>query len=98
MFAFSMEGNNQPSARVRDHARAPGWSSAGMEQFRDEVGGKLRHGDPGVRLFEASASGLVLHGGAGQLPAEEGKWRIAPYYHLFGSDELSQRGVPEPDA
>ncbi|STW28294.1 NADH-ubiquinone oxidoreductase subunit G [Klebsiella michiganensis] len=23
--------------------------------------------------------------------AEEGKWRIAPYYHLFGSDELSQR-------
>ncbi|WP_422766481.1 molybdopterin dinucleotide binding domain-containing protein, partial [Pseudomonas aeruginosa] len=34
--------------------------------------------------------------------AEEGKWRIAPYYHLFGSDELSQRSpvfqsrMPEP--
>lgn len=34
--------------------------------------------------------------------AEEGKWRIAPYYHLFGSDELSQRApvfqsrMPEP--
>ena len=22
---------------------------------------------------------------------QDGKWRIAPYYHLFGSDELSQR-------
>ncbi|VCY32495.1 NADH-quinone oxidoreductase subunit G [Klebsiella pneumoniae] len=60
MFAFSMEGNNQPSARVR-RSRSLG---AGLElpqawnKFRDEVGGKLRHGDPGVRLFEASASGL----------------------------------------
>ena len=23
--------------------------------------------------------------------AQDGSWRIAPYYHLFGSDELSQR-------
>ncbi len=27
---------------------------AGVEQIPDEVGGKLRFGDPGVRLFETS--------------------------------------------
>jgi NADH-quinone oxidoreductase subunit G len=58
------------------------------------------HGDPGVRLIEASASGLVLHGGAGQLPGGRGKWRIAPI--ITCGDELSQRApvfqsrMPEP--
>lgn len=67
------------------------------------MGGKLRHGDPGVRLFEASASGLEYFTAVpASFRAEEGKWRIAPYYHLFGSDELSQRApvfqsrMPEP--
>lgn len=61
MFAFSMEGNNQPSAPRSQipFAWAPGWNSPqAWNKFQDEVGGKLRHGDPGVRLFEASASGL----------------------------------------
>jgi hypothetical protein len=61
MFAFSMEGNNQPSAPRSQipFAWAPGWNSPqAWNKFQDEVGGKLRHGDPGVRLIEASASGL----------------------------------------
>ncbi len=61
MFAFSMEGNNQPSAPRSQipFAWAPGWNSRRHgTSSEDEVGGKLRHGDPGVRLFEASASGL----------------------------------------
>lgn len=60
MFAFSMEGNNQPTARdlkFRSHGRRAG-TPAGVEQIRDEVGGKLRHGDPGVRLIEATEGGL----------------------------------------
>lgn len=95
MFAFSMEGNNQPAA-PRSHipfAWAPGWNSPqAWNKFQAEVGGKLRHGDPGVRLIEASDSAL---GYFTAIPSgfqvEEGRWRIAPYYHLFGSDELSQR-------
>ena len=106
MFAFSMEGNNQPSAPRSQipFAWAPGWNSPqAWNKFQDEVGGKLRHGDPGVRLFEASASGLEYFTAVpASFQAEEGKWRIAPYYHLFGSDELSQRApvfqsrMPEP--
>ena len=67
------------------------------------MGGSLRHGDPGVRLIEASETGIDYFA---QVPArfeaQDGKWLIAPYYHLFGSDEMSQRSpvfqqrMPEP--
>ncbi len=48
MFAFSMEGNNQPSAPRSQipFAWAPGWNSPqAWNKFRAEVGGHLRHGD-----------------------------------------------------
>ncbi|EOW5834555.1 NADH-quinone oxidoreductase subunit NuoG [Escherichia coli O8,160:H51] len=95
MFTFSMEGNNQPTAHRSQvpFAWAPGWNSPqAWNKFQDEVGGKLRFGDPGVRLFETSENGLDYFTSvpARFLP-QDGKWRIAPYYHLFGCDELSQR-------
>ena len=56
------------------------------------MGGKLRHGDPGVRLIEASETGLDYFSDVpAGFTAQDGEWRIAPYYHLFGSDEMSQR-------
>jgi NADH-quinone oxidoreductase subunit G len=95
MFAFSMEGNNQPTAARSQipFAWAPGWNSPqAWNKFQAEVGGHLRNGDPGVRLIEASENGLAYFA---QVPAsfeaQDGQWRIAPYYHLFGSDEMSQR-------
>ncbi len=95
MFAFSMEGNNQPSAPRSQipFAWAPGWNSPqAWNKFQDEVGGHLRHGDPGVRLIEATENGLDYFTVVpGAFSARDGEWRIAPYYHLFGSDELSQR-------
>lgn len=95
MFTFSMEGNNQPTAHRSQvpFAWAPGWNSPqAWNKFQDEVGGKLRFGDPGVRLFEASENGLDYFTSVpARFQPQEGKWRIAPYYHLFGSDELSQR-------
>jgi len=95
MFAFSMEGNNQPSAPRSQipFAWAPGWNSPqAWNKFQAEVGGSLRHGDPGVRLIEASETGLAFFSTVpASFQAEEGNWRIAPYYHLFGSDEMSQR-------
>ncbi|MGS9522313.1 hypothetical protein ACQWJO_24210, partial [Salmonella enterica subsp. enterica serovar Infantis] len=60
-FAFSMEGNNQPTAPRSEipFAWAPGWNSPqAWYKFQDEVGGKLRHGDPGVRFIEATEGGL----------------------------------------
>ncbi len=94
MFAFSMEGNNQPTAprsEIPFAGRRAG-TPAGVEQIPDEVGGKLRHGDPGVRLIEATEGGLDYFTTVpASFRAQDGQWRIAPYYHLFGSDELSQR-------
>ncbi|AEI74730.1 NADH-quinone oxidoreductase subunit NuoG [Candidatus Moranella endobia] len=95
MFSFSMEGNNATKA-PRQHvafAWAPGWNSPqAWNKFQNEVGGHLCHGDPGVRLFEA---GEVLLDYFSNIPdaftqAEDGSWLIAPYWHLFGSDETSQ--------
>uniref|UniRef100_A0A914Z2H5 NADH-ubiquinone oxidoreductase 75 kDa subunit, mitochondrial n=23 Tax=cellular organisms TaxID=131567 RepID=A0A914Z2H5_9BILA len=46
----------------------------------------------GVRLFETSENGLDYFTSVpARFQPQDGKWRIAPYYHLFGSDELSQR-------
>ncbi|RXA32318.1 NADH-quinone oxidoreductase subunit NuoG [Escherichia coli] len=95
MFTFSMEGNNQPTAHRSQvpFAWAPGWNSPqAWNKFQDEVGGKLRFGDPGVRLFETSENGLDYFTSVpARFQPQDGKWRIAPYYPLFGSDELSQR-------
>lgn len=95
MFTFSMEGNNQPTAHRSQvpFAWAPGWNSPqAWNKFQEEVGGKLRFGDPGVRLFETSENGLDYFTSVpARFQPQDGKWRIAPYYHLFGSDELSQR-------
>ena len=56
------------------------------------MGGHLRHGDPGVRLIEAGEGAIDYFTTVPQRFApQDGQWRIAPYYHLFGSDELSQR-------
>ncbi|MGM3226674.1 NADH-quinone oxidoreductase subunit NuoG [Dickeya zeae] len=95
MFAFSMEGNNSPLAERQQvpFAWAPGWNSPqAWNKFQDEVGGHLRHGDPGVRLIEAGEGSLPYFS---QIPApfapQQGQWQVAPYYNLFGSDELSQR-------
>ncbi len=85
MFTFSMEGNNQPTAHRSQvpFAWAPGWNSPqAWNKFQDEVGGKLRFGDPGVRLFETSENGLDYFTSVpARFQPQDGKWRIAPYYH-----------------
>lgn len=106
MFAFSMEGNNQPSAPRSQipFAWAPGWNSPqAWNKFQDEVGGHLRNGDPGVRLFEAGDAQLGWFSAVPDAFAgEAGSWRVAPYFHLFGSEEMTQRSaviqqrMPEP--
>ena len=95
MFAFSMEGNNQPGAARSQipFAWAPGWNSPqAWNKFQAEVGGHLRNGDPGVRLFEATSAQLDWFDA---IPAafsgSDSSWRVAPYFHLFGSEEMTQR-------
>ncbi|WP_291970824.1 NADH-quinone oxidoreductase subunit NuoG [Candidatus Symbiopectobacterium sp.] len=97
MFAFSMEGNNSPTAARQQipFAWSPGWNSPqAWNKFQDEVGGHLRHGDPGVRLIEAGEGQLGYFDAIpAAFNAQPGQWRVAPYYHLFGSEEMTQRST-----
>ncbi|UVK78800.1 MAG: NADH:quinone oxidoreductase subunit G [Sodalis sp. Ffu] len=98
MFAFSMEGNNSPQAPRQQvaFAWAPGWNSPqAWNKFQDKVGGHLLHGDPGVRLLEASEGTLDWFRAIPPafMPSHDGSWYVAPYWHLFGSEETSQRSA-----
>lgn len=98
MFAFSMEGASGPQGLSKQvaFAWAPGWNSPqAWNKFQAEVGGHLRHGDPGVRLLEPGQGRLAYFSDipAAFGPLANGQWRVAPYYHLFGSEETSQRSA-----
>ncbi|MEZ5436631.1 MAG: NADH-quinone oxidoreductase subunit NuoG [Pseudomonadales bacterium] len=92
--SFSMEGYvgpNEPAPFI-PFAWAPGWNSPqAWTKFQDEVGGHLRTGDSGVRLIEPKADATLHY--FSDIPAafsvHDDALRVAPLYHLFGSDELS---------
>ena len=97
MFSFSMEGNNQPNAKRSyiPFSWAPGWNSLqSWNKFQCEIGGPLRNGDPGIRLFEPKDIQLPWFG---KIPnsfsqnRKDNSLRVAPYYQLFGSEEMTQR-------
>lgn len=93
-FSFSMEGNNSPDAMRNEiaFAWAPGWNSPqAWNKFQDEVGGHLRYGDPGVRLFSEQGSLEYFVDIPQAFRAQAGQWLIAANYRLFGSDELSAK-------
>lgn len=88
--AFSMEGVSGPtnSSALIPFAWAPGWNSpSAWNKFQAEIGGHLRAGDSGVRLFEGAAA-AAYYPAPSQAPAG---LTLAPLYHLYGSDEQSSR-------
>lgn len=99
-FNFSMEGYagaRQPLPQVA-FAWAPGWNSpSAWNKFQDEVGGKLRAGDPGRRLLEATdpqAEGKEPLGWFTTIPAPfkaAEALQVVNYAQLFGGEELSAR-------
>ncbi|MBV2134911.1 NADH-quinone oxidoreductase subunit NuoG [Pseudomonas sp. MAP12] len=96
-FAFSMEGY---SGSVEDRqqipfAWSPGWNSPqAWNKFQDEVGGHLRAGDPGVRLFDAPADRLDWFAVPAAQVGAAGRWQVVALHHIFGSDETSSRAAP----
>ena len=94
--AFSMEGyvGTQNAGALTAFAWAPGWNSPqAWNKFQDEVGGHLRSGDAGVRLFDNAprqAGGYAKNIPAAFTPAAD-KFLVQPIHHIFGSDELSAR-------
>jgi NADH-quinone oxidoreductase subunit G len=91
--AFSMEGSlrRAPNAAA-PFFWAPAWNSQQSAfKFQQEIGGELRGGDPGVRLFDSGGRSpkALLNG----VPSADGGagLTLTPLHHIFGSDELSRR-------
>jgi NADH-quinone oxidoreductase subunit G len=92
--AFTMEGYpDQPPPSLIPFFWTPGWNSIqSLNKFQSEVGGPLRGGDPGIRMFEPSGAG----GGAyfEDIPENfrrrEGQVLILQKPEFFGTEELSR--------
>ncbi len=96
--AYSMEGApGQPPGALQPFFWTPGWNSIqAVNKFQSEIGDALRGGDPGVRLFDAHLSEIVIPAAGAYFTAipaaftrREAEWLIVPIEHIFGSEELS---------
>lgn len=91
--SFTMEGyKGMPPAPLIPFFWAPGWNSVqSINKYQEEVGGHLRGGDPGKRLFRETSSlekVFMDRIPPGFIPSP-GEWQILPLPHIFGTDELS---------
>jgi NADH-quinone oxidoreductase subunit G len=91
--AFSMEGyERQPPPPLIPFFWAPGWNSPqAIHKFQSEIGGPLRGGDPGIRLFEpvTDAGVTFFQHSPEAFRSRDGAWLLVPLYHIFGTEELS---------
>jgi len=91
--SFSMEGTPaKPPAALIPFFWSPGWNSIqAVNTYQKEIGGPLRGGHAGVRLFEpAPVNGQCYFNAIPPAFApREGEWLLVPMFHIFGSDELS---------
>lgn len=90
---FSMEGyHGQPPSALLPLIWDPRWhSQQAITKFQSEVNGPLRGGDPGIRLLapELETTTAFFHGVPKAFTPREGVWLLVPFYHLFGTEELS---------
>jgi NADH-quinone oxidoreductase subunit G len=91
--AFSMEGTpEKPPAGLIPFFWSPGWNSIqAVNTYQKEIGGPLREGDAGLRLFEpAPVNGQAYFSSIpSAFEPRQGEWLLVPIHHIFGSDELS---------
>jgi NADH-quinone oxidoreductase subunit G len=91
-YSHTMEGfYGQMSAALYPFFWAPDWNSEqGLNKFQQEVGGPLRGGQAGARLFEPDGAAQLT---APMVPepfrARQDQWLLVPEPRVFGSDELS---------
>ena len=88
--SFSMEGLHKdlPPALQPDIWH-PAWNSVeAVNKMQNTVGGHLKGGDPGMRLFEQQEKQPAWF----EVPAKQEQdngYQAVTLYHIFGSDELS---------
>lgn len=91
--SFTMEGyRGMPPPPLIPFFWAPGWNSIqSTNKYQVEVGGPLRGGDVGKRLFPESPASepVFLNGIPPAFAPSGGEWLMVPLQHIFGSEELS---------
>lgn len=98
--SFSMEGYNGVGSLDRPpelmpYAWSPGWNSPqAWNKFQDEVGGSLRGGDPGKRLFGAGGHQGYFSQVPAPFAARSDAYRVLALPQHFGGEELSSRAEP----
>lgn len=91
--SFTMEGyKGIPPAPLVPFFWAPGWNSVqALNKYQIEVGGPLKGGDAGKRLFRETdtTEPIFLNVIPPAFVASQEEWLMVPIPHIFGSDELS---------
>ena len=99
---FSMEGysGKQTPSSMIPFASAAGWNSPqAWNKYQDKVGGSLRNGDPGVRLFdrlERLATRQYVAPGATSATTtdmQQGQAKLVPVYNLYASSMMASRST-----
>ena len=91
--SFSMEGTElRPPPPLIPFFWSPGWNSIQATNFyQREIGGPLKGGVPGTRLFEPKADTHIPYFDAipTSFKPRHDYFLIVPIHHIFGSEELS---------
>lgn len=97
---FSMEGytgKQTPSSMV-PFAHAAGWNSPqAWNKYQDKVGGHLKNGDPGVRLFDMlerlpTRQYIVPEAlSATTTDMQQGQAKLVPIYNIYASSMMASR-------
>ena len=90
-------GKQTPSAMI-PFASAPGWNSPqAWNKYQDKVGGSLRNGDPGVRLFDRLERLPTRQYVAPEAMSstttdmQQGQAKLVPIYNIYASSMMASR-------
>ena len=97
---FSMEGysgKETPSSMI-PFANAAGWNSPqAWNKYQDKVGGHLKNGDPGVRMFDQLARLKTRQYVAPEAMSatttdmQQGQAKLVPIYNIYASSMMASR-------
>jgi len=97
---FSMEGysgKETPSSMI-PFANAAGWNSPqAWNKYQDKVGGHLKNGDPGVRLFDqlerlATRQYVAPESmSANTTDVQQGQAKLVPIHNIYASSMMASR-------
>ena len=97
---FSMEGysGKQTPSSMIPFANAAGWNSPqAWNKYQDKVGGHLKNGDPGVRLFDQLERLATRQYVAPEATAstttdmQQGQAKLVPVYNIYASSMMASR-------